>query len=182
MLRTKDGKLAILDFGLMTEITDNQKYGMVFNDCDFTHDGTANALAGTFNLARQWFEGVRCTPYGVSTVANYSCAPGADTAYTAPTGTVSKLVLETVGKTVILNSRIGAHINKIAPWASWNGNAYAADGTITAATWSTSLRPTQYNSDDYFNSLGSLVSNPLLAYTKKTPVDPFLSEFNNTQK
>ena len=29
MLRTNDGKLAILDFGLMTEITDNQKYGMV---------------------------------------------------------------------------------------------------------------------------------------------------------
>ncbi len=29
MMRTNDGKLAILDFGLMTEITDNQKYGMV---------------------------------------------------------------------------------------------------------------------------------------------------------
>lgn len=29
MLRTSDGKLAILDFGLMTEITDNQKYGMI---------------------------------------------------------------------------------------------------------------------------------------------------------
>ena len=29
MMRTDDGKLAILDFGLMTEITDNQKYGMV---------------------------------------------------------------------------------------------------------------------------------------------------------
>merc|ERR1711937_802261 len=29
MLRTDEGKLAILDFGLMTEITDNQKYGMV---------------------------------------------------------------------------------------------------------------------------------------------------------
>lgn len=29
MLRTTDGKLAILDFGLMTEITDDQKYGMV---------------------------------------------------------------------------------------------------------------------------------------------------------
>ncbi|GKY91496.1 hypothetical protein MPSEU_000121800 [Mayamaea pseudoterrestris] len=29
MMRTKDGKLAILDFGLMTEITDDQKYGMV---------------------------------------------------------------------------------------------------------------------------------------------------------
>jgi len=29
MMRTEEGKLAILDFGLMTEITDNQKYGMV---------------------------------------------------------------------------------------------------------------------------------------------------------
>jgi len=29
MLRTDDGKLCILDFGLMTEITDDQKYGMV---------------------------------------------------------------------------------------------------------------------------------------------------------
>lgn len=26
-MRTTDGKLAILDFGLMTEITDDQKYG-----------------------------------------------------------------------------------------------------------------------------------------------------------
>lgn len=29
MLRTNDGKLAILDFGLMTEVTDDQKYGMI---------------------------------------------------------------------------------------------------------------------------------------------------------
>lgn len=29
MLRTSDGKLAILDFGLMTEVTDSQKYGMI---------------------------------------------------------------------------------------------------------------------------------------------------------
>merc|ERR1712176_1189722 len=29
MMRTADGKLAILDFGLMTEVTDNQKYGMI---------------------------------------------------------------------------------------------------------------------------------------------------------
>ncbi len=29
MLRTTDGKLCILDFGLMTDITDNQKYGMI---------------------------------------------------------------------------------------------------------------------------------------------------------
>jgi len=29
MMRTNDGKLAILDFGLMTEVTENQKYGMI---------------------------------------------------------------------------------------------------------------------------------------------------------
>jgi aarF domain-containing kinase len=29
MLRTPDGKLVILDFGLMTTITDDQKYGMI---------------------------------------------------------------------------------------------------------------------------------------------------------
>jgi len=29
MMRTTEGKLAILDFGLMTEVTDNQKYGMI---------------------------------------------------------------------------------------------------------------------------------------------------------
>ena len=29
MLRTNDGKLCILDFGLMTDINDNQKYGMI---------------------------------------------------------------------------------------------------------------------------------------------------------
>merc|ERR1711937_668396 len=29
MMRTNDGKLAILDFGLMTEVTDDQKYGMI---------------------------------------------------------------------------------------------------------------------------------------------------------
>ena len=28
-MRTNDGKLAILDFGLMTEVTENQKYGMI---------------------------------------------------------------------------------------------------------------------------------------------------------
>jgi aarF domain-containing kinase len=29
MLRTEDGRLVILDFGLMTKITDDQKYGMI---------------------------------------------------------------------------------------------------------------------------------------------------------
>lgn len=159
----------------------NTKFGIVFNDCDFTNDGTANTTTGTFNLARQWFEGVKCTPYGTSNVANYVCAVGTTDAYTAPNGTISKLVLETVGKTIVLNSRIGAHINKKAPWAEWNNGTFAADGTYTPnAKWSTSTRPVQFDSDDFYINLGALVSNPYLNYTKKIPPDPFLSEYNNT--
>jgi len=33
------------------------RFGFVFEDCDFTHDGSPNALAGTFRLARQYPEG-----------------------------------------------------------------------------------------------------------------------------
>ena len=29
MMRTTDGKLAVVDFGLMTEVTANEKYGMI---------------------------------------------------------------------------------------------------------------------------------------------------------
>jgi len=73
MLRTTDGKLAILDFGLMTEVTDNQKYGMVeaiahlinrdyseigndFINLDFIPEGTDTApivpaLSAVFDVA-----------------------------------------------------------------------------------------------------------------------------------
>jgi polygalacturonase len=62
------------------------RFGFVFNECRFTHDGSPNALTGTFKLARQWFQGRN---------------PAA------------------VGKTVILHSRIGAHIDRSQPWADW---------------------------------------------------------------
>ena len=78
------------------------RFGFVFNECRFTHDGSPNALTGTFKLARQWFQGRNP---------------------------------EAVGKAVILNSRIGVHIDRAQPWADWgigtrNYRAvqYAADG------------------------------------------------------
>mmetsp|Transcript_5158 Transcript_5158/g.7268 ORF Transcript_5158/g.7268 Transcript_5158/m.7268 type:complete len:806 (+) Transcript_5158:203-2620(+) len=73
MMRTTDGKLAILDFGLMTEVTDNQKYGMIeaiahlinrdydqigqdFINLDFIPEGTDTApivpaLTAVFDVA-----------------------------------------------------------------------------------------------------------------------------------
>jgi pectin methylesterase-like acyl-CoA thioesterase len=61
-------------------------FGFVFQRCVFTHDGSAQALAAKFKLARQWFRGGDA---------------------------------EAVGKVAILESRIGAHIDKARPWADW---------------------------------------------------------------
>lgn len=149
------------------------KYGFVFNECTFTHDGSANALAGQFYLARQWFHTQKCTPYGRVNIPAYACTLGATDGYSAPVGTISKTVLETVGKTIILNSRIGVHINKTHPWADWNKN-----GTLP-------YRPAQYTSDDYWNNLLNVHIDPVaqLGYSAKpSPVDMYLAEFNNVDE
>jgi len=147
------------------------KYGFVFDHVRFTHDGSANALGGTFTLLRQWFHSSRCTPYAPVAVDGYSCTYGPENGYQAPKGTVARVSLEAVGKMVVLNSRIGAHINKKNPWSDWNKK-----GAL-------SFRPAQYNSDDYWNNLTKAGIDPVkdLGYSKRpSPPDIFLGEFNNT--
>ncbi len=149
------------------------KYGFVFNHCKFTHDGSANALAGQFYLGRQWFHTQKCTPYGRVNTPGYSCSLGLVDGYAAPVGTVSKTVLETVGKSVILNSIIGAHIHKTHPWSDWNKN-----GTLP-------YRPAQYSSNDYWRNLLNVGIDPVsqLGYSAKpSPAEVFLAEFNNTNE
>jgi pectinesterase len=150
------------------------RFGFVFNDCRFTSDGTPNAAAGSFKLARQWFRGQRCSPYG--TVINppgYACTLAAQDAYEAPTGTIAKATLETVGKTIVMNSRIGAHIDRARPWSNWNAN-----GTIR-------YRPVQHDSDDWWNNLVAAGIDPdtqLGQAARKMPVEPFLAEYRNTDE
>jgi polygalacturonase len=146
------------------------KYGLVFDRCRFTHDGSANALAGKFYLGRQWFRGQKCTPFGVIATPGYECRLGAVDAYDAPKGTVSRDALEAVGKVIILNSQIGAHIDKSHPWSDWN-----SAGTLRH-------RPAQTSSDDFWANLLAGKIDPVrdLGYTaRKIPAEPFLAEFNN---
>ncbi len=146
------------------------RYGFVFDNCRFTHDGSVNARQGTFYLMRQWFHSARCTPYGAVPVDGYACLLGDINGYQAPTGTIARVSLEAVGKMVVLNSRIGAHINRRQPWSDWNKK-----GGLP-------YRPVQYNSDDYWNNLIKAGIDPLkdLGYTAKpTPADIFIGEFNN---
>jgi len=147
------------------------RYGLVFNESRFTHDGTANALAGRFFLTRQWFRGQRCTPYGkVADLPAYQCKLAAEDRFDSPRGTISKSVLENVGKVIILNSSIGAHIDKAHPWSDWN-----APGTIK-------YRPAQTSSDDYWNYLLMAGIDPAgqLGYrARKSPAEPFLAEYRS---
>lgn len=59
-------------------------HGFVFERCRFTHDGSPNALAGRFKLARQWHRAAQA-----------------------------------VGKVVLIETTLGAHLDKRAPWADW---------------------------------------------------------------
>jgi len=152
-------------------------YGFVFNECDFTHDGSANALAGKFYLGRQWFHTQKCTPYAGVNVPGYSCTLAETDGYQAPRGTISKNVLETVGKSVILNSKIGAHIQKEHPWADWNRKSVLA------------FRPAQFAIADYWRNLSEVGIDPIkqLGYSSPEQLASgsaaiFLAEFNNTQE
>ena len=149
------------------------RYGFVFDTVRFTHDGSANAREGKFYLLRQWFHNQKCTPYGAVAVDGYSCTLSDKDGWQSPKGTISKPVLETVGKMVVLNSRIGAHINRAHPWSDWNKN-----GTLP-------YRPAQYNSDDYWANLVKAHIDPVkdLGYSAPpSPPDIFLGEFNNSDE
>lgn len=149
------------------------RYGFVFDQCHFTHDNSAHARAGKFSLLRQWFHSARCSPYAPVAVDGYACSYGSSNGYQAPKGTVARTSLEAVGKMVVLNSRIGSHINRLAPWSDWNKQG------------SLSYRPAQYNSDDHWNYLQQAGIDPVrdLGYTARpTPAMIFVGEFNNADE
>ncbi|MBI3729994.1 MAG: pectin lyase fold-containing protein [Burkholderiales bacterium] len=149
------------------------RYGFVFDHCRFTHDGSSNALAGKFSLARQWFSNERCTPYAPVPVPGYDCQIGEVDVFNSPTGTIRRQTLETVGKMVVMNSVIGAHINKKQPWSDWNKK-----GTLP-------YRPAQFSSNDYWENLLAAKIDPIKQMGYDGPFSPvriFLAEFNNTEE
>ncbi|MCS0583085.1 pectinesterase family protein [Massilia pinisoli] len=148
------------------------KYGFVFDGCRFTSDlpGTA---ATRYYFARQWFHNERCTPYGFIPVDGYACKLGDVDVYQAPRGTIRKRTLETVGKAVILRSRIGPHFERATPWSEWNRN-----GTLAH-------RPAQFGSDDYWDNLAGTPFDPATALgdgPRPVPADIYLGEYDNTQE
>ncbi len=143
------------------------RYGLVFERVNFTHDGSKHARSGKFYLARQWFHNQRCTPYGTVAIADYRCTVGENDQFTAPTGSITRKTIENVGKMVVLNSRLGAHINPARPWSDWNKN-----GTLP-------YRPAQFNSQDFWTNLQqSLIKPADFSYQSQPDYGVFLAEFN----
>ncbi len=149
------------------------RHGFVFDECRFTHDGTERAKAGRYHLARQWFRGQRCTPYEpFPPIPGYACRLGAADAFDGTAGTISPEPLAAVGKAVILRSRIGSHIDRLAPWTDWN-----APGT---RQW----RPVQYHASRWRSNLevaGIDWAKDLGIAPADVPDTPFLAEYRNTQ-
>jgi polygalacturonase len=148
------------------------KYGFVFDGCRFTSD-PPGAARTQYYFARQWFHNERCTPYGFVPVDGYTCRPGDVDVYDAPNGTIRKRTLETVGKAVILRSRIGPHFEKTTPWSEWNRN-----GTLAH-------RPAQFSSDDYWDNLAGTAFDPARAPgdgPRPAPRDIYLGEYDNTHE
>lgn len=145
------------------------RYGFVFNQCRFTHDGSAYALSGKFYLVRQWFHNQKCTPYAEVPVTNYQCQAGDSNQFTSPSGTITRATLETVGKMIVLNSEIGTHIQAKNPWSDWNRR-----GTLP-------YRPAQMDSQDYWRNLLTSKIHPLrdLGYREPPAAGQFLGEWNN---
>jgi polygalacturonase len=108
-------------------------------------------------------------------VDGYRCRLGEVDVYRAPEGTIRPRTLESVGKAVILNSRIGAHIERDNPWSEWNRM-----GTMAH-------RPAQYSSDDYWANLQAIAprigldaARVLGSAARPVPAEIYLGEYNNT--
>jgi len=149
------------------------RHGFVFDECRFTHDGSDRAKAGRYHLARQWFRGQRCTPYGpLPPIPGYACRFGDRDAFDGTTGTVSREPLEAVGKAVVLRSRIGPHVDRLRPWSDWN-----APGTRQ-------YRPVQYHASRWRANLevaGIDAAKDLGVAPSDVPDTPFLAEYRNEQ-
>ncbi|MCB5200439.1 pectinesterase family protein [Loktanella sp. TSTF-M6] len=143
------------------------RFGFVFHDCHFTHDG--HARPGQFHLGRQWFEGVRATPFGLPDISGYRVTIGPTSAYHAPVGTISLATLNAVGKCVILHSRIAGHIDAASPWDAWSGN-----------TWNPRHRPVLYRAADMLSPLADWLRQQGQSYDDICPDTIFLGEYGNS--
>lgn len=132
-------------------------YGFVFHRCAFRHDGTEACANGGCRLGRQWFEGVRASPYTDPEVrlTDRSFAEGGEKG-------ISRRTLEAVGKCALVACEIGRHINREAPWDDWG------------APGSERHRPVQPGSDVFLGHLQDWLRDRAPGFERPEPSEPWL--------
>ena len=136
-------------------------YGLVFNACRFECYDPDNR--GRHSLGRQWFEGVRATPYGTPTIDGYRCVADDQSWFDGTSGGLSRKSLESVGKCVILASEIDP---KIQGWEPWNGGA-----------WAPRYRPVLANAGAFIQQTAGWADFRPEAYDDIAPDMVFLGEY-----
>lgn len=157
----------------------DQDFGFVFESCRFTHDGSPNARRGRFKLARQWFRGVRLTPYGVPPDPSVTCRLGDENRFDPLNGCVTRDSLRAVGKCVVMRSDLGDHIDTRSPWDAWKGGEYFGDGRWNARDWSPCYRPAQYHASDLAANLAAWPDFANAGLDARGAIPVLLAEFAN---
>ncbi len=96
-------------------------YGFVFHTCRFTDDRLFPV--GRAFLGRQWFEGVRATPYASPTIPGYSCSLSDQITLVEADGQITKRCLERVGKAALFECQFGTHLNA-GLWDDWSSGLW----------------------------------------------------------
>ncbi len=154
-------------------------HGFVFDDCDFTSDGQGIATPGTpgrVHLARQWFIGARCSPFGQATAGQPNgarCVPEPALAAGASLPADGRLLaassLEAVGRMVVLRSRLGPHLHPQQPWADWASQPQHP-----------AFRPVLPDSDTWWQLLQAAGHDPARwGWRRPAPAQPWLAEYRN---
>jgi len=138
-------------------------HGFVFDDCDFT--AVPGPVPQRVHLARQWFPGAACSPYG-DAAATCRIA-SSDTA--AGPGELKRSALTAIGQMVVMRSRLGAHIAADEPWAPWQRDrAHRA------------YRPAQHDSDEAWRLLAGAGHDPAaFGFPPPQAAKPWLAEHRN---
>ncbi len=138
-------------------------YGFVIDRCRFTHDSGEAGRAGKNFRGRQWFEGVRATPYSLPKEAGYACRLGDVNRLDRPVGRISRRCLEAVGKCTVVNSSLGSHISAERPLDDWSAGA-----------WSPRYRPVQSHGGEFLRRLGPWLRAMDLDYANLSQQDLWL--------
>lgn len=137
-------------------------YGFVFHSCRFMDDGLFPR--GRAFLGRQWFEGVRATPYGVPTIPGYSCTLSDQNSLIGTDGQITKRCLERVGKAALFECQFGTHLNAEF-WDDWS-----------SGLWTPRYRPVQGCVDTFLEALESWLPADLSKTYASLGSTPWLSQ------